>query len=71
MKPMKDKRMDMKGGPVDSEAFFPEKAEHRKLPRAGEIKGSKYPDTDEQIHSEQDGAVRSAQRAAPKPSFRH
>jgi hypothetical protein len=71
MKPMKDRKMDMNRGEVDSEAFFPESAHHKKMPRAGEIRGFKYPDTEEEIHRDQEQFVRSTDRAAPKPEFRH
>ncbi len=71
MKPMKDKRMDMSRGEVDSEAFFPESAHHKKMPRAGEIKDFKYPDTEEAVHRDQESFVKDASRAQPKQDFRH
>jgi len=71
MKPMKDRKMDMNRGEVDSAAFFPEDAEHKKMPRAGEIKGFKYPDTEEAVRGDQEQGVSATSRNMPKPEFRH
>jgi hypothetical protein len=71
MKPMSDRKMGMGAGPVDSEAFFPEQPQHKKMPRAGEIKGFKYPDTEEAIHSDQEQFVKETSSNMPKPEFRH
>jgi len=71
MKPMSDRKMDMNRGEVDSEAFFPESAQHKKMARAGEIKGFKYPDTQEAVHRDQEQGVRETSKNMPKPEFRH
>lgn len=71
MKSMNDKKMDMKRGEVDSEAFFPESAHHKKLPKAGEVKGFKYPDTEEAIHRDQQQFVKETSSNMPKSGFRH
>lgn len=71
MKPMSERKMDMKSGKPKSEGFFPEDAEMRALPRAGEIKGFDYPDTDQAINRDQDQFVKSTSSNMPKPEFRH
>lgn len=69
MKPMKDRKMGMGSGEADS--FFPNSPNSRKLPLAGEIKGFKYPDTDQAIHSCQNDSVSKVNKSLPKPEFRH
>ena len=71
MKSMTDKKMDMKRGEPDSEAFFPESPMHKKMPRAGEMMMRKYPDTEEAIHSDQEEMVGKINRNQPKDCFRH
>lgn len=71
MKPMKDRKMDMNAGKPESKEFFPEDAHRKVLARAGEIKGFKYPDTEEAIASDQNQFVRDTSRNMPKPEFRH
>jgi len=71
MKPMNDKKMDMRKGEVDSAAFFPENPEHKKMARAGEIKGFKYPDTEEAVHGDQEQFVKETSSNMPKTGFRH
>lgn len=71
MKPMSERKMDMNRGEVDSEAFFPESAHHKKMPRAGEIRGFKYPDTEMAVHRDQEQGVSETSRNMPKPEFRH
>ena len=71
MKPMNARKMDMNSGAVDSEGYFPESAQHKKLPRAGEIKGFKYPDTEEAVSRDQSQFVRDTSKNMPKPEFRH
>lgn len=71
MKPMNEKKMDMNRGEVDSEAFFPESAHHKKLARAGEIRSFKYPDTQEAVHRDQEQFVKETSKNMPKPEFRH
>lgn len=71
MKPMSERKMGMGRGEPDSEAFFPEQAHHKKMPRAGEINSPKYPDTEEAIHRDQEQFVRESNKAKPKPEFRH
>jgi hypothetical protein len=71
MKPMNERKMDMGKGEVDSEAFFPEMPHHKKLPRAGEIKDFKYPDTEELVYAASEQGVREASKNQPKPGFRH
>jgi hypothetical protein len=71
MKPMNQRNMDMKKGEPESSAFFPDMPHRRELPRAGEIKDFKYPDTDEMIHSDQNQFVKATNANMPKPEFRH
>ena len=69
MKSMSDRKMDMVKG--EGESFFPEQAHHKILPRAGEIKGFKYPDTEEALHRDQQQFVKATSGNMPKPEFRH
>lgn len=69
MKPMSERKMDMKKG--EPESFFPDSPERKGMPRAGEIKGFKYPDTEEAIHRDQQSSVSSTSKNMPKPEFRH
>ena len=71
MKQMSDRKMDMNRGEPDSDGYFPESAHHKKLARAGEIKGFKYPDTEEAIHRDQESMVKETSKNMPKPEFRH
>lgn len=71
MKPMSDRKMDMNRGEPDSDGFFPESAHHKKLARAGEIKGFKYPDTEEAVHADSNQAINATNKNLPKPGFRH
>jgi hypothetical protein len=71
MKPINERKMDMNRGEVDSEAFFPEAPHHKKLGRAGEIRGFKYPDTEEAVMRDQTQAVSNTSKNMPKPEFRH
>lgn len=71
MKPMSEKKMDMRKGEVMSEPFFPESPEHKPLARAGEIRGFKYPDTEELVHRDQEQFVRDTSSNMPKTGFRH
>lgn len=69
MKPMSDRKMDMRKG--QPESFFPDSAEKKAMPRAGEIKGFKYPDTEEAIARDQKSQVAATSKNMPKPDFRH
>lgn len=71
MKSMTDRKMDMNKGGVKSAEFFPEEAHHKAMPRAGEISDSKYPDTEEAIHKDQQSFVKDANKARAKPDYRH
>lgn len=71
MKPMSDRKMDMRKGKPDSDGFFPEEAEMRALPKVGEIKGFKYPDTDEAVHRDSEQGVKETSKNMPKTGFRH
>ncbi len=71
MKPMSDRKMDMNRGEPNSEGFFPEQAHQKKLGRVGEIRGFKYPDTEEAVKSDSEQAVRSTSNNLPKSGFRH
>lgn len=71
MKKMSDRKMDMKGGEVDSDGFFPSAPKHRVLPRVGMIKGFHYPDLEEDIHRDQEEFVKDASKDQPKTGFRH
>ena len=71
MKPMSDREMDMRRGEPESDAFFPEEPHMRVLPKNSDIRDMKYPDTDEEIHMDQQEAVRDADRARMKEGFRY
>lgn len=71
MKSMKDRKMDMSRGEPESEGFFPEEPHRRELRRAGEIRGIDYPDTQEDIHEDQEQAIRASDRARQREGFRH
>ncbi|CAB4126540.1 hypothetical protein UFOVP80_30 [uncultured Caudovirales phage] len=71
MKPMTEKKMDMKKGEPDSEGFFPEMPHTHKMNRPGEIKGFKYPDTEEAVHRDQEQFVKETSANMPKTGFRH
>jgi len=71
MKPMSEKRMGMGKGEVISEPYFPESPEHKKLARSGEIRGFKYPDTEELVHRDQEQFVKETSANMPKTGFRH
>jgi len=71
MKPMSDRKMDMNRGEVDSDGYFPGAPEHKKMPRAGEVRQMKYPDTEEAVHMDQEQQVRNTSKEMPKPGFRH
>lgn len=66
---MSDRKMDMSAG--EPESFFPDSPHKRALPKAGEISGIDYPDTDEQIHSEQNQGVKASNAAKQKAGYRH
>jgi hypothetical protein len=61
----------MGGGPVDSGEYFPEQPQHKKMARTGEIKGFKYPDTEEMASSDQGQFVKETSKNLPKSGFRH
>jgi hypothetical protein len=71
MKPMTERKMDMRNGKPKSAPFFPEEAENRVLPHVGQIREFKYPDTDELVLKDQRQFVTEASKNAPKPDFRH
>lgn len=71
MKSMNDRKMDMKRGEPESESFFPEAPHYKMMARASDIRKMKYPDTEEQIHSDQEGMIRSVSSSLPKAGFRH
>lgn len=71
MKPMSERKMDMNRGEVDSDGYFPESAHHKKLARVGEIKGFKYPDTEEATYRDSEQFVKETSKNLPKPGFRH
>jgi hypothetical protein len=71
MKSMNDRKMDMSPGGPKSEGFFPERPHSRELRKAGEIRGIKYPDTEEDIHADQEQAIRASDKARQKEGFRH
>lgn len=71
MKPMSDRKMDMKSGKPHSEGFFPEDGHSKKLQRPGELRKHKYPDTEEEIYRDQEQFVREANKGMQKPGFRH
>jgi hypothetical protein len=63
--------MAMSKGEPDSQGFFPEQPERRVLARPGEVRGFKYPDTEDAILRDQTQFVKSTTAALPKPDFRH
>jgi hypothetical protein len=69
MKPMSDRKMGMRGGTAES--FFPTEPEHKVLSRVGDIKKHKYPDTEMDIHRDQESFVKETSKNLPKPEFRH
>ena len=71
MKPMSDRKMDMRRGEPDSDGFFPKEAEMRSLPPVGDVKGFEYPDTDERVHKDQQEAIRDTSKNLPKPGYRY
>jgi hypothetical protein len=71
MKPMSQRSMGMSAGQPKSAAFFPENAHTRTLGKAGEVRKQKYPDTEQEILSEQNQGVSAANRGANKPGYRH
>ena len=71
MKPMSERKMKMSSGKPKSEGFFPSESEVRVLPKASEIKGFDYPDSDEAIHRDQQESISKSSRNQPKPGFRH
>lgn len=71
MKSMSDKKMDMKPAKPHSAEFFPEESHAKVLGRAGEIKGFKYPDTEELALRDQKEFVSNTSKNMPKTGFRH
>lgn len=71
MKPMSERNLGMNKSGVDSDGYFPDAVKHKVLPRAGEIRGFKYPDTEEAAHSETNKAIKEVSANLPKPTFRH
>jgi hypothetical protein len=69
MKPMSDRAMKMKKG--EHESFFPSDAHMKKMGAPGEIKGFKYPDTEEAIYACQEHDTKEVSKNMPKPEFRH
>lgn len=71
MKSMHDRKMDMKAGQPDSDGFFPESAHVHHMKRAGEIRGFKYPDTEEMVHADTNDSVMKVTKELPKHGYRH
>ena len=71
MKPMSERKMDMSRGEPDSDGYFPEAPHMRKLAKVGEIKGFKYPDTEEMVKEGSEQGVRETSKNMPKTGFRH
>lgn len=71
MKSMSDRKMDMPAGKPKSEGFFPEESHSKELKRPGEIRGNKYPDTEEMVYANQNSMVKGISNNMPKDSFRH
>jgi hypothetical protein len=71
MKPMSERKMDMRAGKPDSDGYFPSEAEHRILGRCGEIRDPKYPDTEEAILRDENSFVKDVNADMPKSQFRH
>jgi hypothetical protein len=69
MKPMNDRKMDMKRG--EPESFFPDSPQRKEMKRPGEIKGFKYPDTEELALRDQEQFVKETSSNMPKTGFRH
>ena len=71
MKNMSDRKMGMgKGGPSE-DGYFPSEPHHKVLERVGEIKGFKYPDTEEAVRMDSEQAVRATNKNLPKAGFRN
>lgn len=68
MKSMKDTAMGMKGG---EDSFFPTEAKMKVLPKAGQIKDFKYPDTEEAILASQNATIKAISGHEPKAGFRN
>lgn len=71
MKAMSDRKMDMSVGKPKSEGFFPEEAHSKDLKSPREIRGMKYPDTQEEILKDQEQAVMASDRGAQDAGYRH
>jgi len=71
MKSMNDRELPMREGKPLSEGFFPEDAHREPLRRTGEIRGIDYPDNEEDIHEDQEQAIRASDRARQREGFRH
>lgn len=71
MKSMTDRKMDMSGGQPESEGFFPEQPQRKVLDRPGEIRGMRYPDTEEAVYRDQTQMTTATSANMPKADFRH
>jgi len=71
MKSMHDRKMDMHKGEPDSDGYFPAQPERKVLARPGEVRGFKYPDTEESVFRDQSQFVKATNNSLPKPDFRH
>lgn len=71
MKSMSDRKMDMSAGKPKSDSFFPEDAHSKEMKRPGEIRGHKYPDTEEMVYENQNSMVKGISANMPKDSYRH
>lgn len=71
MKPMSERNMDLNKSGVDSDGYFPSEAKHKVFPRAGEIRGFDYPDTEQATLRDTNQAIKETSANLPKPGFRH
>lgn len=69
MKSMNDRKMDMHKG--SNSEIFPSEPHMKMMKRPGEIKGFKYPDTEEASYSASEGQVKGISKNMPKSEYRH
>lgn len=71
MKSMNDRKMDMSRGKPMSDSYFPEDAHQTDLMKSGEISTPKYPDTESEIHQDQEQFIRNSDKTRLAAGFRH
>lgn len=71
MKKMNDRKMDMSRGKPMSDSYFPEDAHQTNMMKTGDISTPKYPDTESEIHQDQEQAVKASDKARLPAGYRH